>query len=137
MRAKVLITGSNIMFLLAAVYFVAVAALGEGSAFTFIGTILCLIAVFVSLNTNMWFSGPWRVATAVFSIVLFIYQVGSDFVSNALYSASILASLLINGAFFLLFLGVLLSTSRDIMRKSTEEEDEEETKEAKKITFEI
>ena len=136
MSAKDLLTGTNIMFLLAAIYFLVVAVLGEGSIYSIAGTVLCLIAIFASLWKSP-VSGPWQVATASFSLVLFVVQLGADVTSKDPYGTSTLVSTLINGAFFFLFFGVLLSTARGIMRKSTEEVDEAKTKESKKLTYEI
>ena len=124
------------MFLLAAVYFLAVAALGEGSTYAVSGTALCLLAVVANLRKTV-VSDPWRVATASFSLVLFVVQLGADFTSKAQSNPSNIASTLINGAFFLLFLGVLLSTTRVMLRKATDEEEEETPKESKKLTYEV
>ena len=136
MSAKNLLTGTNVMFLLATIYFIVVALLGEGSTYSVAGAILCSLAIIVSFWQTI-ISGPWRVATASFSLVLFVVQLAADLASSDLYNATTLGSTLINGAFFLLFLGVLLSTARDILRRSTEEEDQEKPKESKKLTYEI
>lgn len=124
------------MFLLAAIYFLAVAVIGEGSTYAAAGTALCLLAIVANFRKTV-VSDPWRVATASFSLVLFVVQLGADFTSKAFYNASIISSTLINGAFFLLFLGVLLSTTRVMLRKATEEEEEEAPKESKKLTYEV
>lgn len=131
-----MLTATNIMFLLAAIYFLAVALVGESTIYAIAGTVLCLLAMIASLWKSP-VSGPWRVATASFALVLFVVQLGADIASKDPYGTATLASTLINGAFFLLFLGVLLSTARDILRKSTGEEDEDRPKESKKLTYEI
>lgn len=131
-----MLTGTNIMFLLAAVYFLVVGMLGEGSIYTIAGTILCLLAVAASVRQTL-ISGPWRVATASFSLVLFVVQLGANMTSKDPYGTATIASTLISGAFFLLFLGVLLSTARAVLRKATEEEETEKPKESKKLTYEI
>lgn len=123
------------MFLLAAVYFLGVAVLGEGSTYSVAGTVLCLLAIAAGLSKTI-VSDPWRVATASFSLVLFVVQIGANVTSEAAYSLTTAASTLINGALFILFLGVLLSTTRAMLRKVTEEE-EETPKESKKLTYEV
>ena len=62
------------MFLLAGIYFAAVAALGEGSQYSAIGAIVCFIAVGLVLKKDLLITGPWRTATAAFSLVIFIAQ---------------------------------------------------------------
>lgn len=123
------------MFLLAAIYFLGVAALGEGSTYSVAGTVVCLLAIAASLSKTI-VSDPWRVATASFSLVLFVVQIGANVTSEAAYSLTGISSTLINGAFFILFLGVLLSTTRAMLREATEEE-EEAPKESKKLTYEV
>lgn len=124
------------MFLLAAIYFLVVAALGEGSTYTIAGTVVCLLAILAGVS-NTSVSGPWRVASASFSLVLFVVQLGANFSSITVFDLTTIASTLINGAFFILFLGVLLTTTRTMLRKSTDEEEEETPKESKKLTYEI
>jgi len=128
----------NIVFLLAGVYFAAVAAIGEGSGYTAVGAMLCFVSVGLALERGWVFSWPWRLATAAFSEILLLTQVASDFtVSNA--SATIVASVLINGVLFFLILGVLLFTAKDLVAREGEEKEEEEEQESKKkkLTYEI
>jgi len=137
--SKDLLNFPNITFLITGLYFAAVAGIGEGSAYTGVGAILCFIAVGLALEREWPFSWPWRLATAAFSLILLLTQLGSDFtVSNA--SATIVTSVLVNGALFVLMLGVLLFTAKDLVtREGEEEEEEEEEQESKKkkLTYEI
>ena len=125
------------MFLIAGVYFLAVAGLGEGSVYTSVGALLCFVAVALTLKQNLLVTAPWRTASAAFALIIFVAQVIANANSNSsnIYSIS---STLLNGAFLLLFAGVLLATSREMMRKSDSEDDEEEEKKpAKKLTYQV
>ncbi len=135
---KDLISIPNIIFLVTGLYFAAVAAIGEGSGYTAVGAVLCFVSVGLALEKEWVFSWPWRLATAAFSELLLLTQIGSDFtVSNA--SAIIVASVLINGALFVLMLGVLLFTAKDLVTRKVKEKEEEEEPESKKkkLTYEI
>jgi hypothetical protein len=125
------------MFLIAGIYFAVVAALGEGSQYSAVGALLCFVAIGLAVMKDWPITGPWRTATAAFSFVIFASQVLANAYSTSLSTASVLGSTLINGALMILFVGVLLTTSRDIMRKPEEEEPEEEKKETKKLTYEV
>ena len=136
---KELISIPNIIFIVTGLYFVVVAAIGEGSVYTVIGALLCFVSAGLVLVKDMVISWPWRLATAAFSIVILIAQLGSDF-TVANLSATVVASVIVNGAFFILMLGVLLSTGRDMTAKEEreeEEEPEEEISKKKKLTYEI
>jgi membrane protein implicated in regulation of membrane protease activity len=136
---KDLISIPNIIFIVTGLYFLAVAAIGEGSVYSVVGGLLCFISAGLAAEKDWIFSWPWRLATAAFSAVILVVQLGSDFtVSNA--SAVIVASVLINGVLFLLMVGLLLVTAKDLVtREGEEEEEEEEEPEAKKkrLTYEI
>ena len=137
MSAKDFINGTNVMFLLAGIYFAAVAALGEGSEYTAVGAVLCFIAVGLVVKKDLLITGPWRAATAAFSLVIFAAQIFANVYSSSPSNVYLIGSTLINGVFLILFIGVVLTTSRDIMRKSEEEEPEEEKKESKKLTYQV
>ena len=141
---KSLFSFTNIAYLVGAVYFIAVTALGESTSYSLAAAVLCLVSVPLSLKKEWFFSVPWRVATAAFVLVLFVVQIGE--VSANATSTSGAASILINGALLLIFLGVLLSAIQDSVKKESEEEKEEEEKEeeqdkkkreAKKLTYEV
>ncbi len=92
------------------------------------------------LFRDWFFAWPWRLATAAFSALVLLVQLASDFtVSNP--SATIVASVLVNGALFILMLGVLLWTAKDMIggKREEAEDEEEEEKESKKkkLTYEI
>lgn len=121
-------------------YFGVVAAAGEGSIYTLIGAILCFVSAGLALEKDWFFSWPWRLATAAFSIVVLLTQLGADFtVSNP--SAIVVASVIVNGVIFLLVLGVLIWTAKDLTTREGEEEEEKEEEETeskkKKLTYEI
>lgn len=130
----------NIVFLVTGIYFIIVAAVGQGSAYVAIGGVLCFIAIGLSFMKDSVFTAPWRIATAAFSIVVLLAQLGADFsVSNA--SGMVVISVLVNGALFILMLGVLLFIGRDLTASEPEEESEEEEEaeapKKKKLTYEI
>ena len=95
------------------------------------------IAVGLVAKKDLLITGPWRTASAAFSLVIFAAQILANAYSSSFSNAYVIVSTLINGAFLILFIGVVLTTSRDIMRKSENEEPEEEKKESKKITYEV
>lgn len=136
MSAKGVISVSNIMFIIAGLYFILLAALGESSIYGVIATLFCLVSVAVDFKKDLFFSGPWRVATAIFIIVLTSAQLISLFMTSTA-SAIAIESILVNGVVFVLFLGVLLATARDITKKAADSDENEPTKEAKKLTYEI
>lgn len=125
------------MFLIAGIYFLAVAGLGEGSVYTSVGALFCFVSVALALKQNLLVTAPWRTASATFALIIFVAQViaNANSSSSNIYSIS---STLVNGALLLLFVGVLLATSREMMRKSDSEDDEEEEKKpAKKLTYQV
>ena len=127
------------MFSLAAVYFVAVASLGEGSVYSAIVGVLSLIAIAFSVRKDFIISGPWRVATAVFCLVMFVAQIEADANSPWFFNAYNISSTLINGIFLILFVGVVLSTLRQILRKPEAKEEKlaQEKRKAKKLTYQV
>ena len=136
---KSLLTVTNLAYVIAAIYFIAVSALGEATAYSISAAILCLVSVPLSLKKDWFFSVPFRVATAAFAIILFMGQLVAS-------STSVLSAFLINGVLLVIFLGVFLSAIRDSMKKESKEEKEEEEKEeeldkkkreAKKLTYEV
>ena len=137
LSAKNFITATNVMFLLAGIYFAAVAVLGEGSLYSLIGAILCFVAVGLEFKKDLLITGPWRAATASYAFVIFAAQLLANAYSNSFLNVYTVSSTLINSAFLVLFLGVVFSVFRDIMRKSEEEEPEEEKKESKKLTYQV
>ncbi len=63
---KELISIPNIIFIVTGLYFVIVAAIGEGSVYTAIGALLCFVSAGLVLVKDMVISWPWRLATADF-----------------------------------------------------------------------
>jgi len=137
LSAKDFISGTNVMFLLAGIYFALVAGLGEGSVYSIIGAILCFVAVGLAFTKSMMVTGPWRAATAAFSLIMFAAQVIADADSSFHSNLYVIISILINGAFLILFLGVTFAVTRNIMRKQEQEEPDQEKKESKKLTYQI
>jgi hypothetical protein len=133
------VTATNVMFLLAAMYFVAVAAFGEGSLYSAIIGALSLIAIAFSVRKDFVISGPWRVATAVFCLVMFAAQIEADAYSPSFFNAYDVSSTLINGIFLTLFVGVVLSALKQILRKPEAEDEEqaEEKRKTKKLTYQV
>jgi len=139
-NTRELINIPNIVFLVTGIYFAIVAAAGQASIYVAIAAVFCFIAVGLSFMKDWVFSAPWRLATAAFSIVILLAQLGVDFsVSNA--SGAVVVSVLLNGALFVLMLGVLLFIGKDLTasehEEETEEEEETETPKKKKLTYEI
>jgi len=138
---KDLLSIPNIVFLVAGVYFALVGAAGEGSIYSIIGAILCFVSAGLAIEKDWVLSAPWRLATAAFSIVVLVVQLAANFsVPNA--SASVVVSILVNGALFLSMLGVLLLIAKEVTasgKRSDEDEEEEEEPESKKkkLTYEI
>lgn len=124
------------MFLLAGLYFVIVAGLGEGSEYTALGGVLCFIAVVLEVRKEWFVTGPWRAATAAFASVVFVAQLVANAYASSFDNVYQIGSTVLNGVFLILFAGVVLVTTRDIGRKS-EEESAEEVKESKKLTYEV
>lgn len=132
---------SNIIFLLAGLVFLAVAALNEGSIYSVLVAIACFIAVGLSFRESLFFASPWRVATAVAVLIITLWQVIADAYSPNVSDASNVGSIILNGALFILLLGVTLTSLHPLI-KETNDEDEEaehevETKKKKKITYEV
>jgi hypothetical protein len=134
-----LISFANIVFLVTGIYFAGVAGAGQGSIYTLVGALLCFVSVGLALEKDWFFSEPWRVATAAFSMVILVAQLGADFTVSNL-SAAVAVSVLLNGVLFVLIVGVLLFTARDLVRggeEQEEEEPEEQESKKKKLTYEI
>jgi hypothetical protein len=137
---KELISIPNIIFIVTGLYFLIVGAAGEGSIYTVVGAILCFLSVGMVFVKDLFFAQPWRLATAAFSAFVLLVQTSVAFtVPNA--SAVVVASILVNGALFILMLGNVLWISKDMIggRRETEEEEKEEEPESKKkkLTYEI
>ena len=131
------------MLLITGVYFAAIAALGQGSPYIAIGTVLCFVAVGMVLVKDWFFVAPWRVATVVFCLVVLATQIASNLVAGQGAGTVIIGSTLLNGAFFILLLGVLLSSAKELTTSEEAEREEEKEEEAeqqrpkKKLTYEI
>lgn len=136
---KELVSIPNLIFIVTGLYFLIVAVIGEGSVLTAIGAVLCFISAGLVLEKDWIIAWPWRLATGAFSITILLAQLGSNFtVTNA--SAAVIGSVIINGALFVLLVGVFLWTAKDLTTREEEEEkeeEEEETKKKRKLTYEI
>ena len=73
--AKSLLNATNIAYVLAAVYFIVVTALGEATSYSVVAAVLCILSVPLALKKEWFFSVPWRVATSAFVLILFLAQV--------------------------------------------------------------
>ncbi len=129
--SKQLLSIPNIVLIVTGVYFLIVAGINQGSPYTVIGAILCFIAVGLSFEKDLFFAAPWRLATAAFSMFVLLVQLASDFtVVNT--NATVVASGFINGILFILDLGVLIWTGKDMTTREKVEEEEEEPESKKK-----
>ena len=136
LSARSIISASNILFLIAGLYFATLAGLGESSVYGLIATIVCFVSIPLGVKKSWFFSGPWRVGAAVFVLVLTVSQLISV-AMTATMSAVTIGSGLINGVLFVVFLGVMLATAKDITKSVANEDEDETRKESKKITYEI
>ena len=136
MSARTILGASNVLFLIAGLYFAALAGLGESSVYGLVATIICFVSIPLSIKKSWFFSGPWRVAAAVFVLVLTASQLISDSMTPRMSMVTI-ASGLINGVIFVLFLGVMLATTKDITKTVANKEEDETRNKSKKITYEI
>jgi hypothetical protein len=127
MEIRNIFSVTNIIFLIGGCYFVIVAALGEATIYSVFLSVLCFLSFLFSFREGLYFAGPWRVAT---STAVLILLAGQEVVSfGALSSADTFSALIIilNGILFVVFFGVLLSTSREVTKqKSSEQEIESE-----------
>lgn len=138
MSARDLVTFTNLLFIVAGIYFVIVSALGEASTYSLVGTVLCLVAVTLSIRKGIYFVAPWRVATSSFVLSMFVSQIVANSYAGSFSSYLIAASTLINGIFLILFLGVLLLTAKEMTKQKKEEEKpKQEKKSTQKVTYEI
>lgn len=132
---------SNILFLIAGLVFLVVAALNEGSIYSVFVAIACFIAVGLSFRETLFFASPWRVATAVAVLIVTLWQIIADAYSPTISSTTNVASIVLNGSLFILFLGVTLASLHPLIKETTEEseeaEKEVEAKKKKKITYEV
>jgi hypothetical protein len=144
MAARDIARASNIPFILAAAYFIAVALLKEGSGYVVIGAALCLIAFGLGSRKEISVSSPWRMATSAFCIILFATQTVADSFVLTLSNYYVIASLLINGAFLIVFIGVLLYCGNELLKSRKEErlaepeeeaEQEDERRESRKAAY--
>ncbi len=119
---------TNIVMLLGGIYFATLAGAHEATIYSIIPAILCFVAFGLGIQSKWLLSRPWRTATAAFVIILLVVQLAADFaVANASdYYA--MASILINGALLILFLGVLLSTLKGSVTQERKERDEEQVR---------
>jgi MFS superfamily sulfate permease-like transporter len=134
--SRELVTVPNIIFIITGVYFALVAGLQQGPPYAAIGAVLCFVAVGLSYEKEWFFSAPWRVAAVVFCTAVLVTQLASNFLAvNA--NGVIVASTIINGVLFLLLLGVLLATAKEMVSREAEEKEEEPETKKKKLTYEI
>ncbi|HZW58151.1 MAG TPA: hypothetical protein VFF30_17820 [Nitrososphaerales archaeon] len=144
MSVRSALAPTNIVFILAGIYFLVIAATNEGSPYSAIATVLCFISAGLDIRKEWFFSSPFRIASSVFVLIL----LASQLISIAYAPASTpeaIVSAVVNGVLFVMFLGVALSCLSDAVKKESEEEKEEEAREAeserkreaKKLTYEV
>jgi hypothetical protein len=114
---------TNIIFIIGGFYFVIVAALGEATIYSLVPAVLCFISVALSLREGLYFTGPWRVATAVSVLVLLAGQELSSLSGTIVSNYYTIATIVLNGALFVIFLGVLMSSGRQVIKLKPAEEE--------------
>jgi hypothetical protein len=124
MSYRDVLTITNIVFIIGGVYFVIVSALGEATIYSIVPAILCFISVTLSLREGLYFTGPWRVATAVSVLALLAGQEFSSLNGVIVSNYYTIATVVLNGALFVLFCGVLLSTAREVTKLERREEEQ-------------
>ncbi len=127
LSSKELFTVTNVIFLAGGVYFALLAAIGQASLYAFAPAILCFISFAISLREDLFFANPFRIATAIFVLVLLFAQEYAS-LSTFIFDSVVIASIIVNGVLFFLFIGCTLSVASGIVRVETEEEEEEEEK---------
>jgi hypothetical protein len=125
MSYKDAITITNLVFIIGGIYFVTVAGLGEATIYSLVPAVLCFIAVAISLREGLYFTGPWKVATSVSVLVLLAGQEFSTLSGPVVFNYYTIGTVILNGALFVLFLGVLLSSAREVTKVEHGEEEEE------------
>jgi hypothetical protein len=126
MSFRDVLTVTNIVFLIGGVYFVIVAVLGESTMYAIIPAVLCFIAIALSFQKSFYFTGPWRVATAVSVLILSVGQVVSSLSGGSTSDYYTIATVVLNGVLFILFCGVLLSSAREVTKLEGGEEEKVE-----------
>jgi hypothetical protein len=113
------------VFLIGGIYFAALAGSGQSSVYAVAPAILCFVSFALAWREDLFFAEPFRIGTGVFVLVLFVAQEYSALSSSSLNSI-LIASIVVNGVLFFLFLGCLLSVTGHLVRTETEESEEAE-----------
>lgn len=129
MSYRNVLTVTNIVFLIGGVYFAIVAGLGEATIYSLFLSVLCFLSVVFAVRQGFYLTGPWRVASAVAVVALLAGQEVAIFESSFLTDAFAAGTIVLNGALLFLFIGVLLSSAREVTRQKPSEEEEEEAEE--------
>jgi hypothetical protein len=116
---------TNLIFLVGGIYFAILAGVGQASLYAIAPAILCFISFALSLREDLFFTNPFRIATAIFVLILLFAQEYAS-LSSFIADSIVIASIIVNGVFFILFIGCTLSVASGIVRVETEEEKEEE-----------
>lgn len=124
MSYRDVLTITNIVFLIGGVYFAIVGVLGEATIYSVIPAVLCFIAVALSFRESLYFTGPWRVATALSVLILLAGQEFSSLSGGSISDYYTIATIVVNGALFVVFCGVLLSSAREVTKLENGEEEE-------------
>ncbi|MGI0091466.1 MAG: hypothetical protein ACREBS_07135 [Nitrososphaerales archaeon] len=131
MSAREAVKPTNIMFVILGIYFAAIPGLAQGSIYSLVGTLLCFIAAALDLRKNLFISKPWRVATSAFVLAMLVAQLIASANSNEPYTLVVVGSVVLNVILFVIFLGVLLSTTRGLVKKP--EDEKADVAESKKV----
>lgn len=125
MSTRNVLTVTNIVLLIGGVYFLLLAALGQASIYSVIPAALCFISFVLAYRDDLFFSDPFRISTSVFVLILLIAEEYSAFSAFA-FNAVTVASIIVNGVLFFLFMGCTLSILRHLAKVREEEMEEEE-----------
>lgn len=123
-----LLTATNIAFIIGGVYFALLVALGETGFFSIVPVIMCFLSFALGVRDQWFFSEPWRLATAVFVLVLLVVQEGANAVVVTGVDLFTIGSIAVNGGVLLVFVGVALSCLRVITRGEEEGEMDAQTR---------
>jgi hypothetical protein len=117
-----LLTGANVVFLLGGLLFLVLPLTGEAPIYVVASAVLCFISLGLGARRDLFFSSPFRLGTCIFALTLLLAQEYSA-LSSFSSSSIIIASVIINGALFFLFVGCALAVARELLNlESTEEE---------------
>jgi hypothetical protein len=133
MSPRDFLTVTNLVFLIGGIYFIVLAGLSQAAIYSIVPGILCLVSLALLYREDLFFSTPFTLATAVFVIIVLLAQEYAAF-SSYYFGAVAVASIVVNGVFFFLFLGCALAVTRKLVHVKSEEEEEAEEEQKSRST---